>query len=157
MANARTPAVDNGATVSVRRHYPRQDAFRSILAEALEWKPFAAFPGSVRLAVVIGDPSTDGPYTIRVRVPDGMKLMPHGCGRIALVPSSCFQATRRISIGRCRVTTSPRFHKSGRSGASTWTLMTNRETRPQKWQSCREAFRYGNSSDRCESIAVRQQ
>jgi quercetin dioxygenase-like cupin family protein len=36
-----------------------------------------AFPPSVRLAVVVGQPSEPGPYTIRVKSPHGAKLMPH--------------------------------------------------------------------------------
>jgi quercetin dioxygenase-like cupin family protein len=51
--------------------------FRSILPEDIEWKPFPAFPPSVRLAIVVGHPSDPGPYVIRVKVPDGVKLMPH--------------------------------------------------------------------------------
>lgn len=51
--------------------------FRSILPEEIEWKPFAAFPPSARLAVVAGDPVKPGPYVIRVKVPGGVKLMPH--------------------------------------------------------------------------------
>jgi len=62
---------------TVRSHQPGQDAFRAILPEDIDWKPFAAFPPSVRLAVVVGQPSESGPYTIRVRVPHGVKLMPH--------------------------------------------------------------------------------
>jgi len=58
-------------------HQPGQSAFRSILPEDLCWKPFAAFPPSARLAVVVGEPSAPGPYTIRVRVPSDVKLMPH--------------------------------------------------------------------------------
>jgi quercetin dioxygenase-like cupin family protein len=62
---------------TVRPHYPGQEVFRSILPEEIEWKPFAAFPPSVRLAVVVGKPSESGPYTMRVRVPHDVKLMPH--------------------------------------------------------------------------------
>lgn len=62
---------------TVRRHQPGQDVFKSILSENIDWKPFAAFPPSVHLAVVVGQPSETGPYTIRVRVPHGVKLMPH--------------------------------------------------------------------------------
>ena len=62
---------------AVRPHQPGQDLFRSLLAEEIDWKPFSAFPPSVRLAVVVGQPSGPGPYTIRVRVPHGVKLMPH--------------------------------------------------------------------------------
>jgi quercetin dioxygenase-like cupin family protein len=47
------------------------------LPEDVEWKPFPAFPPSARLAVLAGQPSQEGPYTIRVRLPRGVKLMPH--------------------------------------------------------------------------------
>jgi hypothetical protein len=53
---------------------PRQGVGSSPPARASR---FAAFPPSVRLAVVVGHPSEAGPYTIRVRVPYGVKLMPH--------------------------------------------------------------------------------
>jgi len=58
-------------------HQPGQDLFRSFLPEEIDWQPFPAFPPSVRLAVLVGQPSGPGPYTIRVRVPHGVKLMPH--------------------------------------------------------------------------------
>jgi hypothetical protein len=61
----------------VAAHQPGQDVFKSVLSEDVNWKPFAAFPPSVRLAVIVGQPSEAGPYTIRVRVPHGVKLMPH--------------------------------------------------------------------------------
>jgi quercetin dioxygenase-like cupin family protein len=51
--------------------------FRSILPEDIDWKPFPAFPPSARLAVVVGEPSKPGPYVIRVKVPSGVKLLPH--------------------------------------------------------------------------------
>jgi hypothetical protein len=50
--------------------------FRAILSEDIDWKPFAAFPPSVRVAGLVGQPSEPGPYTIRVKVPRGVKLMP---------------------------------------------------------------------------------
>jgi quercetin dioxygenase-like cupin family protein len=59
------------------QHQPGQDAFISILPEDVHWEPFAAFPPSVRLAVVVGRPSEGGPYVVRVKVPRGVKLMPH--------------------------------------------------------------------------------
>src|SRR5580704_10483650 len=61
----------------VRSHQPGQSVFRAVLSEDIEWKPFPAFPPSVRLAVVVGKPSEAGPYVIRVKVPSGGKLMPH--------------------------------------------------------------------------------
>jgi quercetin dioxygenase-like cupin family protein len=60
-----------------RSHQPGQAVFRAILSEEIDWQPFAAFPSSVRLAAVVGQPSAKGPFLIRVRVPRGVKLMPH--------------------------------------------------------------------------------
>ena len=58
-------------------HQPGQDVFKAIMSEDVEWKSFAAFPPSVRLAVVVGQPSEAGPYVVRVKVPGDVKLMPH--------------------------------------------------------------------------------
>jgi quercetin dioxygenase-like cupin family protein len=59
-------------------HQSGQSAFKAILPEEIEWEPFAEFPPSARLAIVVGQPLQDGPYTIRVKVPGDVKLMPHG-------------------------------------------------------------------------------
>lgn len=45
----------------VRSHQPGEADFRAILPEDSEWKPFAAFPPSGRLAVLVGEPSKPGP------------------------------------------------------------------------------------------------
>ena len=58
-------------------HQPDQTNFRSFLPEDVDWRPFPAFPPSARLAVVVGEPSEPRPYVIRVKVPAGVKLMPH--------------------------------------------------------------------------------
>jgi hypothetical protein len=58
-------------------HQPDQDVFRSVLPEDVDWEPFAPFPPSARLAVLVGHPTEPGPYVIRVKVPSRMKLMPH--------------------------------------------------------------------------------
>jgi quercetin dioxygenase-like cupin family protein len=50
---------------------------KTVLPENIDWKPFATLPSSVRLAVIVGQPSEPGLYTIRVKVPGGVKLMPH--------------------------------------------------------------------------------
>jgi len=62
---------------NIRLHQPREAGFKATLPDDIKWEPFAAFPSSVRLAVVVGEPSEVGPYTIRVQVPHGVKLMPH--------------------------------------------------------------------------------
>jgi quercetin dioxygenase-like cupin family protein len=54
-----------------------QSAFRFILPEDVNWKPFPAFPPSARLAVLVGETSEPGLYMVRVKVPAGVKLMPH--------------------------------------------------------------------------------
>jgi len=61
----------------VRPHQPGETVFKSILPEEVDWKPFPAFPPSVLLAVVVGQPSDPGLYVTRVKVPRGVKLMPH--------------------------------------------------------------------------------
>lgn len=60
-----------------RTHMPGEAEFRTILPEDIDWKPFPAFPPAARLAVLVGDPMIAGPYVIRVKVPSGVKLMPH--------------------------------------------------------------------------------
>jgi quercetin dioxygenase-like cupin family protein len=52
-------------------------AFGTIFSEDVSWMPFPAFPPSARLAVLVGDTSQPGPYVVRVKVPAGVKLMPH--------------------------------------------------------------------------------
>jgi quercetin dioxygenase-like cupin family protein len=58
-------------------HQPGEDRFRAIHAEDIEWGPHEGYPPLVRLAILVGDPSKPGPYTIRVRLPTGVKMMPH--------------------------------------------------------------------------------
>jgi quercetin dioxygenase-like cupin family protein len=56
---------------------PDEGVFRAIRSEDLEWKPFAAFPPAARLAVLVGDPTRPGLYVIRVRLPEGTRMLPH--------------------------------------------------------------------------------
>ena len=60
-----------------RNHQPDEADFRVILPEDIDWNPFPAFPPGARLAVLVGHPTEPGPYVVRVKVPDGTKLMPH--------------------------------------------------------------------------------
>ena len=60
-----------------RPHQPGEDRFRAIRPDDIEWTTFAAYPPGVRLAIMVGDPAERGSYTIRVRVPAGVKLPPH--------------------------------------------------------------------------------
>jgi quercetin dioxygenase-like cupin family protein len=45
--------------------------------ESVEFKQFAAFPAGAELAIIVGKPAEPGPYAVRVKVPGGVKLMPH--------------------------------------------------------------------------------
>jgi quercetin dioxygenase-like cupin family protein len=60
-----------------RAHLPDQDRFHAIRPEDIHWIAFRAYPPTVRLAILVGDPTQPGPYTIRVKVPGGVKMMPH--------------------------------------------------------------------------------
>ena len=61
----------------VRSHQLGQEVFKAVLQEGVDWQPFASLPASVRLAVIVGQPSQPSPFVIRVKVPHGTKLMPH--------------------------------------------------------------------------------
>ena len=50
-------AVKRAQQSEVQPHQPGQEVFKTILSEDVDWKPFPAFPPSVRLAVVVGQPS----------------------------------------------------------------------------------------------------
>ena len=114
----------------VRTHQPGQVAFRSILPEDIDWKPFPAFPPSVRLAVVVGQPSEPGPYTIRVKVPSGVKLMPHRHpeDRVYTVISGVFyiglgdqfDGDKVKASGQSLVSTSRRSRPLVRLASNTW-------------------------------------
>ena len=52
-------------------------ALESVLPEEVDWRPFPAFPPTARLGILTGDLAQAGLYTIRVKLPSGVKLMPH--------------------------------------------------------------------------------
>lgn len=53
------------------------DKVGSVHGEDIGFAPFAAFPPEAGLAKVAGDPAAPGPYVVRVKVPGGVRLMPH--------------------------------------------------------------------------------
>lgn len=77
MSPKRIAPAKEATRETARPHQPGQAVFRAILPEEIDWKPFPSFPPSARLAVLVGQPLEGGPYTIRVKVPGGVKLMPH--------------------------------------------------------------------------------
>ena len=58
-------AAKSAQQSEARTHQPGQELFKSVLPEDIDWNPFPAFPPSVRLAVLVGQPSEHAPYTIR--------------------------------------------------------------------------------------------
>jgi quercetin dioxygenase-like cupin family protein len=74
MSSTRTAAPNAAA---LRAHQPGQDRFRVIHCEDMDWKPFPAFPPAARLAVLVGNPAESGPYLIRVKIPAGIRMLPH--------------------------------------------------------------------------------
>ena len=114
----------------VRDHQLGEAVFKSILPEDIDWKPFPAFPPSARLAVLVGEPTQAGPYLIRVKVPSGVKLMPHRHpeDRIYTVISGVFyigwassrrKTSRHIHPAALSFCPATRGTSTGRSRAST--------------------------------------
>jgi hypothetical protein len=48
-----------------------------IRPEDIHYHPFIAFSPAVGFAILVGHPATGGPYVARMRVPAGVKIMPH--------------------------------------------------------------------------------
>jgi quercetin dioxygenase-like cupin family protein len=77
MSHGKTATISEAEEATVRPHQPGQAVFKAILSEEVDWKTFPAFPPAVRLAIIVGQPSESGVYTIRVKAPHGAKLPPH--------------------------------------------------------------------------------
>jgi hypothetical protein len=77
MTHKQMAVVKKPANITVRPHQTGGAVFTAILSEDVDWKPFPTFPPSARLAVLVGQPWEPGPYLIRVKVPHGVRLMPH--------------------------------------------------------------------------------
>jgi quercetin dioxygenase-like cupin family protein len=58
-------------------HQLDQAVLRPALPEDIDFEPFPSFPPPARLAVVVGRPAEPGPYVVRVKLPAGVRLMPH--------------------------------------------------------------------------------
>jgi quercetin dioxygenase-like cupin family protein len=73
----KTTTISKAQEPTVRPHQPGESVFRSILSEDVEWKPFPPFPPEARLAVLVGNPLEAGVFAMRVKLPHGVKMMPH--------------------------------------------------------------------------------
>ncbi|HLW52638.1 MAG TPA: cupin domain-containing protein [Candidatus Angelobacter sp.] len=49
-----------------------------ITPDKINWKPAPAnMPPGAKVAVLSGDPASDGPFILRLKLPDGYKIPPH--------------------------------------------------------------------------------
>jgi hypothetical protein len=49
-----------------------------VTPDKIQWGPAPAiFPSGAQMAVLAGDPGKPGPFTVRLKVPDGYRIMPH--------------------------------------------------------------------------------
>jgi quercetin dioxygenase-like cupin family protein len=51
--------------------------FNFINPENIVWRSFPAFPEKVKLAILVGNPTKVEPFVVRVKVPNGEKIIPH--------------------------------------------------------------------------------
>jgi quercetin dioxygenase-like cupin family protein len=51
--------------------------FDHILTQDLVFKPASGYPAGAEMAFVVGTPTEEGPFVVRVRLADGTKFMPH--------------------------------------------------------------------------------
>jgi len=50
--------------------------FVAVLPGEIQWKPHPIVPGG-HIAVLLGDPSGEGPYAVRMRFPPNSRVLPH--------------------------------------------------------------------------------
>jgi hypothetical protein len=49
-----------------------------VTPDKIQWGPApAVFPAGAQMAVLAGDPGKPGPFTVRLKAPDGYRVMPH--------------------------------------------------------------------------------
>jgi hypothetical protein len=49
-----------------------------VTPDKVQWGPApAVFPAGAQMAVLAGDPGKAGPFTVRLKAPDGFRVMPH--------------------------------------------------------------------------------
>src|SRR5438309_10821936 len=49
-----------------------------VTPDKLQWGPAPpVFPAGAQFAVVAGDPTKAGPFVVRIKAPDGYRIMPH--------------------------------------------------------------------------------
>lgn len=63
---------------SGQQHGSRSEKPSIFPPEEIEWKEGpASLPTGVKMAVLEGDPTKEGPFTMRLKAPDGYRIAPH--------------------------------------------------------------------------------
>ena len=67
-----------GASFSLAHHHEKSSGHMAYAPTEIEWvdEPGALPPGA-KLAVLAGDPTKEGPFTLRLKVPDGYSIPHH--------------------------------------------------------------------------------
>lgn len=75
-----------------------QQSHMIVTPDDLKWGPAPpGFPAGAQLAVLSGDPSKTGQFTVRLKAPDGYKIMPHWHPTDELV--TVIEGTLMIGVG----------------------------------------------------------
>jgi hypothetical protein len=71
-------AQETAAGKSKTKSGAMKEAHKEVAADAVQWGDApAVFPAGAQMAVLSGDPHKPGMFTVRLKVPDGYKVMPH--------------------------------------------------------------------------------
>jgi hypothetical protein len=79
MSAKRNTPNEDAKRETARSHQPGQSTFAAILPLESQGVPKVEMMGTVSEEIdwLVGEPTQAGPYTIRVKVPKRVKLMPH--------------------------------------------------------------------------------
>jgi quercetin dioxygenase-like cupin family protein len=80
MRSLLAPLLSLTASVALAQGAPKAEAAHAIVAtpDQVTWGPApSVLPAGAKLAVVEGDPSAAGPFTMRLQLPDRYRIPPH--------------------------------------------------------------------------------
>jgi hypothetical protein len=105
------PSREGGfAPITHEPYGTEMQEFRTYPPEQIEWRPGpASLPPGAQMAVLEGDPSRQGPFVFRAKLPDGYTIPPHmhpKAERLTVIQGTFYIAEgRRLdkSTGRARV------------------------------------------------------
>lgn len=84
------------------------------IASELKWKDAAALPPGAKVAVLEGDPSKEGPFVMRIRLPDGFNIPPHTHPKTERV--TVLSGTFHLAMGESLVRSAARALPAGSYG-----------------------------------------